>query len=202
MMELTYFPAVGRAGVIRFLLHAANVEWKDTLIGFDDFPAVKATFPLGCVPTLTVDGTQFCQSVALYRFAAKKAGLYPKDDTKALIVDEMMDTLNECVEKLLLKGTDEEKKIARPIYQKNVMTPCFDLIESRIQAFGGGTSTLCGDFSVADIYLMTMVQFYSSGKLDYLDKDFFKDYPGIGACVESATKHKVVTAYLSSVAKK
>lgn len=93
--ELVYFDAAGRAEATRILLHAAGVKFTDTRIKFDDWPTMKAKTPLGFVPILKVDGKPYCQSSALVRFAAKKAGWYPKDDILAMAVDEVFETLNE-----------------------------------------------------------------------------------------------------------
>jgi prostaglandin-H2 D-isomerase / glutathione transferase len=198
-MELKYFQGPGRAEPIRIMLHAAGVDFLDTRFGYADWQAVKPTTPLGSVPVLTIDGTTFCQSVSLQRYAAKLADFYPTEDHKAaLIVDEVMDVINEVMDKCPQGGTDEEKKEKRQAYQMNVMTKYFGLIESRIQEFGGGT-TVCGIPSVADVHVMCAVQGVQSGFWDYIDTDFFKDYPGITACVEKITEHKKVKAYYDSL---
>ena len=206
-MELKYFPGPGRAEVIRILLHAAGVDWKDTRVtGKEWATAVKATTPLGSMPVLTVQGVDFCQSVSLQRYAAKLAGLYPQDDDdalKALVVDEVMDVLNEVLTKAPFgAATEAEKKEKREAYQKNEMPKYFGLVEKRIQTFGHG-KTVCGVPSVADIHLMVMVQGLESGNWDYIDVDFFKKgYPGIKACVEQTVANEKVKAYYDSLAKK
>lgn len=212
-MEVVYFDGPGRADTIRILLHALKGEdWTDTRFDYADWSAVKAKCPLGAVPTLKIegkDGTVFCQSVALQRYLATQLCLYPKDNPfQALIVDEVMDSINECMEKFPYMGTEEEKETKRPVYQKNEMTMYFGLIETRIQAYGGGgngthTTTVCGVPSVADIYLMATVQFFSSGFMDYLDVDFFsRSFPGVTACVEAAAASAIVKNYHATVALK
>ena len=136
--------------------------------------------------------------MALQRFAAKLAGLYPEDTLQALIVDEAMDTINELAGKAPQGGTDEEKKEKRRAYQTNEMTKFFGLIESRIQHFGGGT-TICGVPSVADLHLMVTVQGLQSGFWDFIDVHFFKDFPGITACVDHIAAHVIVKAYYDSL---
>jgi prostaglandin-H2 D-isomerase / glutathione transferase len=203
MLEIKFFDIPGRADAVRTLLHAANVSWKDTRISMEDWPSVKPLTPLGCVPTLTVDGTEFCQTVSMQRYTASLVGLYPKDDPlKALIVDEMMESINECMDKCPFTGTEEEKKASQQEFQKKVMTPYFNLIESRIQKFGRD-NTVCGTFTVADLVLLACVDFLKSGRfVEYIDLDFFKDYPGITACVENAADHEIVKSYKASVDKK
>lgn len=202
MMELKYFGLDGRAATIRIMLHAAKVEWKDTTFGFPEWPAIKDSTPLGQVPTLSVDGTDFCQSVALQRYAALLCDMYPKDDPlKALIVDESMDVISECFAKVPRgTGTAEEKRAQRQEFQKGMLTKYFGLLESRIQQFGGETKdTVCGITSVADLYLMTSVKFLQSGFYDDIDTDFFDSYPGVTACVSRTADLEIVKAYYASL---
>lgn len=202
MLELKYFDAPGRAEPIRIMLHAAGVDFTDNRSCGTNWPAFKLTTPLGSVPVLNVDGTDFCQSVALQRYAAKLAGFYPTDELKALIVDEVTDSINECTSKAPQGGTAEEKKANREAYQKDVMTKYFGLVESRIQQFGGATNTVCGVVSGADVLLMVVVKGIQSGQWDHIDTEFFKAYPGITACVEQTGNHEKVKAYYDSLEQK
>lgn len=98
-MELIYFDFAGRAEPIRIMLHAAGIDFIDTRIDGKDWPAIKPTMPLGFVPVLKIGDQEYTQSVALMRFAAKKSGCYPSDDIQALVVDEVMDSVNELMSK-------------------------------------------------------------------------------------------------------
>ena len=82
------------------------------------------------------------------------------------------------------------------------MSKYFGLIESRIQKFGGGTNTVCGVASVADVHLMVVIKSIQSGFWDFIDTDFFKAYPGITACAEEIAKHEKVKAYYDSLEQK
>ena len=98
-MELIYFDFTGRAEPIRIMLHAAGIDFLDTRIDGKDWQAIKPTMPLGFVPVLKIGGREYSQSAALMRFAAKKSGCYPTDDIQALVVDEVMDSINELMSK-------------------------------------------------------------------------------------------------------
>lgn len=106
--EVVYFPVAGRAEPIRICLHIAHAKWKDTRIQGNDWPTLKPTTPLGSLPVLTISEAKketeselesttvatttttttttlpstftHCQSMALDRYAAKLAGMYPVDD--------------------------------------------------------------------------------------------------------------------------
>ena len=45
-VKLVYFHGRGRAEIVRWVLAAANMEWEDERISFDDWPALK---PSECV---------------------------------------------------------------------------------------------------------------------------------------------------------
>jgi prostaglandin-H2 D-isomerase / glutathione transferase len=197
-MEFKYFDFAGRGETTRILLHAAKSDWKDVRLDSVAWNAYKPTSPLGQVPTLHKDGVEFCQSTAIVRYAAKLADLYPADALHALIVDEAMDTMSECMTKFPFS----EGREARQAFQQNILPKYFGLVESRIQTFGGNSKdTVCGVFSVADIDLMTWVHFLQSGFFDHIDTDFFKDYPGITACVDQTAKRPQVVAYHASLGK-
>lgn len=93
--EVRYFDLPGRGEAIRILLHAAGVDFKDTRIPFSQWPEIKLKTPLGQVPTVNIEGTDYCQSVALTIYAARLAGWYPEDPLEALKCDEIADCLSE-----------------------------------------------------------------------------------------------------------
>jgi glutathione S-transferase len=63
MYEVIYFDAAGRAEVIRILLYAAGVAFKDTRLKGPEWKQFKPTTPLGSVPVLKIDDETFCQSL-------------------------------------------------------------------------------------------------------------------------------------------
>jgi hypothetical protein len=201
-VELKYFDIVGRGEAIRIMLHGAyGSDWKDTRITFPEWSTVKPTTPLGCLPILSIDGTEFSQSIALYRYTAKLCNLYPSDPLQALIVDETMDILNDINSKFPKADTDDELKIKRQEFRQTAMKRFFDVMESRVQQFGKDTNTICGVPSVADVTLLTYKRFLESGFISHVDASIFSDeeYPGIAGVVAAISKHPIVVAYNASV---
>lgn len=100
-IKLTYFPLAARAFPIRLCLRAAGIAFEDERIPFAALgerrgpTGVSDDIPLGQLPVLSIDGKAYTQSMALARWAAKKAGLYPTDDLKALVVDEVTAAIDE-----------------------------------------------------------------------------------------------------------
>jgi len=95
--ELIYFDATGRAEPIRMLLFFADIDYEDTRFPGSEWPAIKATTPLGVVPVMKIDGKQYCQSQSLIRYAAKLADWYPASEFQALTCDMVGETINEII---------------------------------------------------------------------------------------------------------
>jgi glutathione S-transferase len=159
------------------MLHIAGIDFKDTRVAFKDWPALKPTMPLGSMPILKIDGADHCQSMALARYAAKKAGYYPEDPLEALIVDEVMDTCNEIMSKAPRDPDADVMKKMRQDWQVGQLTQYANFIENKIQASGG--KSVVKTPSVADIAVSAFVDAISSGTWDYIDADFFNQFPGM-----------------------
>ena len=157
--------------------------------------------PLGSVPTLKVGDFQHCQSIAMARYAAKLAGLYPDDPVQALFCDEVMDTLNELMSKAPKSKDSDELKKLREEFQATVMTTTGAFVESIIQTNGKGKS-ICDVPSVADLAVMGTVDSIASGNWDHIDPNFFDAYPGIKECYKTMKDHPGVKAYYESKAEK
>ena len=205
--ELLYFDAPGRAEAVRICLHAAGIQLKDTRPEFAEWPQIKPTTPLGKFPVLKINDVQYCQSVALARYAGKMCGFYPTDSsengpTDALIVDIAMDTLNEIMS-LNPMGEDREKVLAeRKEFQKTTLTKYADYLESLIQKNGSGETGFVSTPSIADILLKVEVEAmqggYWTGDSEGIDKNFFDSYPGIMGTVASISKNDKVVSYYTS----
>ncbi|KAF9918674.1 hypothetical protein BX616_006757 [Lobosporangium transversale] len=75
-----YMNLMGRAGVIRVLLHLAGANYKNEFITMDQVAADKSAFPFGHLPVLVehrTDGTTFelAESLAIEHYLAEKFGL-------------------------------------------------------------------------------------------------------------------------------
>jgi glutathione S-transferase len=97
--EIKYFPMRGRAEVIRLLLAAAGVPFKNTDVGFGELPTYKETALLGaaqglpCLYVTTPEGRvhEIPQSYSIIRFLAGRHGLVPAgafDAARADVVAE------------------------------------------------------------------------------------------------------------------
>eukprot|EP00567_Pseudictyota_dubia_P011261 CAMPEP_0197438538 /NCGR_PEP_ID=MMETSP1175-20131217/5504_1 /TAXON_ID=1003142 /ORGANISM="Triceratium dubium, Strain CCMP147" /LENGTH=136 /DNA_ID=CAMNT_0042968289 /DNA_START=545 /DNA_END=955 /DNA_ORIENTATION=+ len=135
----------------------------------------------------------------MQRYAAKKAGFYPTDNIEALVCDECCDTLEEFLLKFPFAAKDEEeKKAKRAEFVKGPMTEISKFIEQKIQDAGGKGFVASGP-SVADIMLMVNVKSVESGFMDYINTDFYNNYPGITAVATAMKENPKVKAYYDSL---
>ena len=115
-LVLTYFDFDGSRGeAARLAMHLAGIAFEDKRIARSDWPALRDAAPYQSLPILEVDGKVIAQSNTINRYVGKLAGLYPKDDWQAAVVDELMDAVEDITYKIgntfALEG--EAKKKAR-----------------------------------------------------------------------------------------
>ena len=72
--------------------------------------------PTGQVPMLTVNGTSICQSGAIERYVAKRAGLIPEDDIEAAKMDMVNCTITDMIDsECLFHALDKKKEFFRTV---------------------------------------------------------------------------------------
>jgi len=105
-LKLTYFADnKGRNELTRLIFAVGGIAYKDDLVTYSQYTAMRDAelLPWGQLPTLTIcsskdsenkDDTAVVvgQSCSIARYAARRAGLYPKDDINALRSDEVIDS--------------------------------------------------------------------------------------------------------------
>ncbi|KAI1700930.1 glutathione S-transferase 1 [Ditylenchus destructor] len=89
--KLTYFDFRGLGETARFILHYADVDFEDNRITKEEWEAIKPTMPYEQLPVLEVDGIKIPQSVAIYRFLARRFGLAGKTDIESALLDSIVD---------------------------------------------------------------------------------------------------------------
>lgn len=110
--KLTYFNSRGVTEPIRFIFKYANIEFEDVRVTSEEWVKLKASeylltyflqivkkpileTPFGQLPTLEHNGKVVNQSIAIARYAAKKANLAGNDDWENLEIDSVVDTLTD-----------------------------------------------------------------------------------------------------------
>jgi glutathione S-transferase len=85
--RLTYFDVRGRGEVIRLILEATATPYRERRIGVQQWAAVKPTMPFGQVPLYEEGDLQIPQSHAIYRYLARKHGLYGQGEREHVRCD-------------------------------------------------------------------------------------------------------------------
>jgi glutathione S-transferase len=199
--KLTYFNAAGRALGLRIALFKAYGKdgWIDHRFGYQEWGAMKPTTPLGSVPFLTLpNGTAVTQTDALSRWAGKKAGLYPENDDDALIVDEVIATSFEALNKCPHAKDDEEKKRVRAEYAAGFLTTAATLLAKRI----GTTTWVVGDdLTIADLSVYMLTDMIIEGQFDYVPASFIEEgFPTLATHRTNVKEHALVKEYLENYA--
>lgn len=199
--KLTYFDFDGGRGEpIRIAFHAAGIEFEDNRLSFAEFGEMRQSTRFSALPVLEIDGAEVTQSNAISRYVGKLAGLYPTDDLQALYCDEAMgvaeDVMHRVVPTFSLK--DEELRQARekladgwiPIYLRGL-----DALLTR----GGGQYFAANRLTVADLKILVLTRWLSSGGLDHVPADIVQRVaPGLVGHEEHIGADPHVVAYYAS----
>lgn len=193
-LKLTYFNATGRAELPRLIFNYASIPFEDVRIDGPQFGALKPTLPLGQVPTLEVDGVVYSQSMAISRYAAKLAGLYPQSPVDALRADMISDTFDELGGPLVdicFHEKDEAVKAEKTkVYVEETLPKAFKALETMVQGkFFLGELPTFADLQLFDVVI---------NKLKVLFPTFNADaYPKLSAVVANVQALPSIAAYLS-----
>jgi len=163
---------------------------------------VKKTLelPNGQLPTLTIDGVVYCQSVAIARHLAEKFGLAGKTDLEKLRADMIVhcveDALNKIIE-ILHEGEDPVRraKLLKKFNDSELAESCGYMEKMLIQN-KGGNGYLVGDaLTWADL---TMYQHITSFvPLVDVDPNYINKFPKLKALVERVGKIPTMAAWLA-----
>lgn len=179
-MKLYYFDVSGKAESTRIVLNMGGIPFEDIRITHQDFFEMKSKFPNQQVPVLELDsGEIYCQSNAIFRYASKLAGLYPKDEKEALSVDMLIDQIDECFGAIVqtFKLDEHEKLIEREkLFSEDGKV--YNRIKT-INEWIKGPYFLGEELSCADIQIFCFVNFIESGFLDGVDRVYFNVFKRI-----------------------
>lgn len=198
---LTYFDFDGGRGeAARLILHLAGIAFEDKRIPGKDWPALRDTMPFQAMPVLEVDGRMITQSNAINRYLGRLAGLYPKDDWQAALVDEVMDAVEDISTKIgnTMGLEGEAKKKAREALAAGPIPRFLKQIEARLKA-GGGEWFVEKRLTVADIKCFLWVRWLKSGALDHVPADIVdSNAPLLAKHLERVRNHPKIAAYYAA----
>ena len=177
-------------------LGAAGIAYTNATITFPELKGRKGeveTFPLGSVPVLTLpSGKTFCQSAAMARWAAKKAGLYPADDDAALAVDELIDSASEFSGGVPQLPDAAAKKAAREAWVAEKLPRFASYFVRRL---GAGPFFLGASLSLADLQVFASINGIKTGDWDYISPEVLNAYPTLLSFHAAVKEHPAVVAH-------
>lgn len=198
---LTYFDFDGSRGeVARLVMRIAGIAFEDRRIARSDWPALRDKTPYQSMPVLEVDGKVIAQSNTINRYLGKLAGLYPRDDWQAALVDEVMDAVEDISTRIgstiALEG--EAKKKAREALAAGSIAHFLRQIEARLKA-GGGEWFVENRLTVADLKVYLLVRWLKAGVLDHIPADIVDNHaPLLAKHLERVENYPQIAAYYAS----
>ena len=197
-LVLTYFDFDGSRGeVARLALHIAGIAFEDRRIPRNEWPKLRDSAPFQALPMLEVDGQVIAQSNTINRYVGKLAGLYPKDDWQAALVDEVMDAVEDITTRIgatfTLEG--EAKKKAREALAEGPLLRYLQQLEARLKR-GGGEWFVEKRPTVADLKCYLWVRWLKSGALDHIPADIVdRNAPLLARHMERVKSYPKIAAY-------
>ena len=198
---LTYFDFDGGRGeAARLIMHVAGIPFEDRRIAVKDWPALRDSTPFRSMPVLEVDGKSITQSNTINRYLGKLAGLYPKDDWQAALVDEVMDAVEDISFRigstLALEG--DAKKTAREALAAGPIPRFLQQIDARLKA-GGSEWFVEKRLTVADIKCLMWVRWLKSGALDHIPPTIVdENAPLLAKHLERVRNQPKIAAYYAA----
>lgn len=197
-LKLTYFNIAARAFPTRVCLAAAGIPFVDERIRFAELQERRGSagaspaVPLGQLPVLTLPGgAVVTQSSAQWRWAAKKAGLYPRDeagDERALLIDELVDAVNEFGAKVPQDKDAEAKKAKRAAFVAEGLPKYLGFFSAKL---GAGPLFFEG-LTVADLVFFQQLHSIKRGQWDFIAPSVLDGWPAIGRFYDAVLAHELV----------
>lgn len=200
-LVLTYFDFDGSRGeCARIAMHVGGIAFEDKRIPRKEWPALRDKYPFQGLPVLEVDGRMITQSNTINRYVGKLAGLYPKDDWNAALVDEVMDAVEDIASRISatipLEG--EAKQKAREALVAGPIVRFLQQLDARLKA-GGGEWFVENRLTVADLKCFYWVRGLKAGVLDHIPADIVdRNAPLLAKHFERISNHPKIAAYYAA----
>jgi glutathione S-transferase len=198
---LTYFDFDSSRGeVARLVMRVGGIEFEDKRIARSDWPALRDKMPYQALPVLEVDGKVLAQSNTINRYLGKLAGLYPKDDWQAALVDEVMDAVEDISTRIgsTFSLAGEARQKAREALAAGSLAHFLRQFESRLKA-GGGEWFAEKRLTIADLKCYLFVRWLKAGVLDHIPATIVEQHaPLLAKHPERVESHPAVAAYYAA----
>ncbi|KAJ3662953.1 hypothetical protein Zmor_007267 [Zophobas morio] len=192
--KLTYFPVEALAEPIRFLFSYGGIEFEDFRFDRENWPQMKPNMPFGQVPVLEHNGKVAHQSIAMARYAAKKAKLVGNDEWEDLEIDAIVDTVNDLRQKIALYHYEADAAVKEsrkePLF-KETLPYYLQRLDAVVKANNGHLAL--GKLTWADLYFVAILKYLNSmcG-----GNDILADYPNLTALKNTVLELPAIKTWL------
>jgi len=177
--KLIYFNLRGIGETIRWLLSYMEADFEDSRFEIADWPTVKPTTPFGKAPVLEVDGVPLTQSISIYRYLGRQAGLGGDDPWEDVQIDIIADTINDfrvALSAFMWEANEDIKKEKKEIFIKETLPFYLGKLEAIVKENGGYLAN--GKLSWVDFFFASITELLSYA-VDVAD--ITADYPALNA---------------------
>ena len=187
-IKLVYFDFnFWRIDILRLALSYANIPYEFQRVQRENWAEEKKKYPFGQLPVVFIDEQAFCHTHSLAIFCASKSDLYSNNDNERLIINQVLDWANEITYRIahsIREKNQEKSKKLRRIFIEKDLYQWFGYLEN---FFSQNSKNLffTGKFSIADITAWRLIRWFTSDKLDQIDKGFIVKFPKLKEFYES-----------------
>tara|TARA_B100000989_G_scaffold245655_1_gene192794 strand:+ start:1216 stop:1872 length:657 start_codon:yes stop_codon:yes gene_type:complete len=183
-IKLVYFDFnFWRVDILRLCLSFANIPYEYERIPREKWVSKKNQFPFRQLPVMFLNDKVYAHTHSLARFCAHHSNLLDVDDTKILIIDQVIDWANDITLKIgpsiraeIREKNLEKAKSLRLNFIKNDLENWFLYLEKLFVDSSAKKEFFTDRFSVADIVAWRLIQWFTSGILNYIDTNFINDF--------------------------
>ncbi|CAL4094872.1 unnamed protein product [Meganyctiphanes norvegica] len=193
--KLIYFNLQARAELTRWCFAYGGIPYEDDRIE-GTWVQRKKEMPAGKIPVLYVDGKPLTESLAIARYAAKQAGLVPRDDLQAAYCDAMVDTMAgevlHTIYQHIVFGKDEPAEKQRKL--KEDLVPKWNPILKRLNERLSNQ-----DWFISDrvTWVDLAISFIFGKAAEHYPK-LLNDYPNVNKVVENVQNLKPIKKWIST----
>ena len=183
-IKLVYFDFnFWRVDILRLCLSFANIPYEYERIPRNEWGYRKKQFPFRQLPVMFLNDKVYAHTHSLTRFCAYHSNLFDIDDTKILIIDQVIDWANDITLKIapsiraeIRENNPEKAKTLRLKFIKNELSNWFLYLEQLFANSSEKKEFFTDKFSVADITAWRLIEWFTSGKLNHVDTNFIDEF--------------------------
>ena len=204
--KVVYFDLKGRAEIMRFCLWLAGATWEDDRIQYPTYMERKERGefkPFDSLPLLIIDDSiKVTQSLAIFQYLGKMAGLVSADALEDLFNSEIHHAIEDVRFHLAqsIRLPDEEKMAARKKIAEEFIPRFFGGIDS-IVGKHGKRFAVRDEMSTCDLDLYLTLAHLQSGLIDGIRTDCMDKYSNILRVADAVKEDGRYEKYVESTKK-